>query len=130
MIAYLTDPRAHSGVPKDRCSLHAGRDLFEQLEPFSAEAVLEWGKSSGVAARTCQALDEPSANRVDDTHEHNRYRSGCLLERSHRGACRGENDIGREPDNFRRVSATTLGIDRAPANVDLCVAAERPTPFL
>src|SRR5215468_1143810 len=87
MIAYLTDPRAHSGVPKDRCSLHAGRDLFEQLEPFSAEAVLEWGKSTGVAARTCQALDEPSANRVDDTHEHNRYRSGCLLERSHRGAC-------------------------------------------
>src|SRR5262249_9741113 len=34
---------------------------------------------------TRQALDEPGANRVDDTHEHNRHRSGRLLQRSHRG---------------------------------------------
>src|SRR5262249_19520015 len=56
----LTGPGAHSGIPKDRCSRHAVRDLFEQLEPFSAEAVLEHGKSSGVAARTRQLSANPA----------------------------------------------------------------------
>src|SRR5262249_16617767 len=82
----LTGPGAHSGVPKDRRPRHAGPDLFKQLQPFSAEAILEQGKSRGVAARTRQTFDEPGANRVNDTHEHNRHRSGRLLERSHRGA--------------------------------------------
>src|SRR6516225_6144110 len=50
----LTDPGAHSGVPKDRGSRHAGRDLLEQLKPFSAEGVLECAKSSDVAAWMCQ----------------------------------------------------------------------------
>jgi hypothetical protein len=126
----LTGPGTHSGVPKDRCSRHAGRDFFEQFEPFSAEGVLVQGKSSDVAARTRQALDEACANRVNDTHEHNRHRAGRLLERSHRCARRGENDLGRERDKFCRVSATALGIERAPTNVDPCVAPDRPAPFL
>src|SRR5262249_25632156 len=82
----LTGPGAHSGVPKDCGSRHAGRNLLEQLEPFSAEGVLEQAKSSDVAARMCQALDVSGANRVDDSHKHNWYRAGRLLERSDRGA--------------------------------------------
>src|SRR3974377_1630468 len=37
----LTDPGAHSGVSKYCVARHAGRDLLEQLKPFSAEGVLE-----------------------------------------------------------------------------------------
>src|SRR6516165_4102093 len=126
----LTDPGAHSGVPKDRCSRHAGRDLLEQLKPFSAEGVLECAKSSDVAARMCQGLDEPGANWVGDRRKHDRYRTGRLLKRCNRGACCGENYIGHEPDQFCGVSTTAVGINRAPAGVDPCVSAERPTQFL
>src|SRR5262249_62284483 len=38
--------------------------------------------SGGVAAWTRQALNEPGANRIDDSHEHNRHRAGRLLERT------------------------------------------------
>ena len=59
-------PAATAGSRKDRRSRHAGRDLLEQLQPFSAHAVFELGKAGGVAARPCQARDEAGADRVDD----------------------------------------------------------------
>ena len=37
-------PEAMVGIPKDRHSRHARRDLLEQLQPFSAHAVFEHGK--------------------------------------------------------------------------------------
>src|SRR5262245_57811881 len=48
----LTNSGADSRIPEYPCSCYAGRDLFEQLKPFSAEAVLERRKSGRVAART------------------------------------------------------------------------------
>src|SRR5262245_15042484 len=126
----LTDPGAHSGISEHRCSCHAWRDLFEQFDPFSAQAVLEQRKSSDVAARLRQALDVSDSNRVDDTDEHNRHGAASLLQCSRDGARRGENDLGRKRDKFCRVSATALGIERAPTNVDPCVAPDRPAPFL
>src|SRR5262249_9720383 len=42
----------------------------------------------------------------------------------------GNLTLGRERDKFCRVSATALGIERAPTNVDPCVAPDRPAPFL
>src|SRR5262249_12611150 len=56
----LTGLGTHSGVPKDRCSRHTGRDFFEQLEPFSAEDVLVQGKSSDVAARCAKLSTKPA----------------------------------------------------------------------
>src|SRR5262249_21350790 len=124
----LTDPGGYRGLPKDRRPRHAGRDLFEQLKPLSAEAVLEPAESGDVAARTRQALDESRADRIDNTHEYNRHRAH-LLERSHRSARRGNNDFRRERDKLRRVTAA-VSIERAPANVDPRVASECPSPLL
>ena len=39
--AELADPDGYRGIPKDRHSRHARRDLFEQLQPFPAHAVFE-----------------------------------------------------------------------------------------
>src|SRR5262249_55093167 len=55
-----------ASFPKDRNALHPGRDLLEQLEPFRADAELEQGKSSDVAAWPPQALDKAGADRITD----------------------------------------------------------------
>jgi len=57
-------------MPKDRHSRHAGRDLFEQLQPLPADAVLREGKTGGVAARPRHARDEASADWVSRRCEH------------------------------------------------------------
>jgi hypothetical protein len=44
-------------MSKDRCSRHARRDLFEQLQPFRAEGKFERGKTGDMAAGPHQALD-------------------------------------------------------------------------
>ena len=38
----------------------------------------------------------------------------------------GQDDVGRERDQFRRVSANVVGIGRGPASVDPHVAADGP----
>ena len=76
--AELPDPGGDGRIPKDRRPRHAGRDLFEQLQPFSAHAVFVNREPSRVAARLCQARDETGADRVDDSHEHDRHGAGRL----------------------------------------------------
>ena len=63
----LADPDGFDRIPQDCHPRHAGRDFFEQLQPFSAQAVLEKGKSGGIAARSRQARDKPATDRVDGT---------------------------------------------------------------
>ena len=59
-------PDGVGGIPKDRHARHARRDLLEQLQPFSAQAVFELHKTGGVAARPRQAIDEAGADRIGD----------------------------------------------------------------
>ena len=46
----LADPGGYGGIPKDRRSCHARRDLLEQIQPFRAQTVVELQKAGGVAA--------------------------------------------------------------------------------
>ena len=52
------------GIAKDRHARHAGRDLLEQFQPFSADAVFEKHETGGVAARARQAVDEAGGDRI------------------------------------------------------------------
>ena len=93
----LADPGGDGRIPQDRRSRHAGRDLFEQLQPFAAQAVFERGETGGVAARPRQARDETGADRVDDLHEHARHGAGGLKQRRRGcGASRSDEDVRRE----------------------------------
>jgi hypothetical protein len=83
-----------------------------------------------VAARTRQAFDVPRADRIDNIHEHNRHRAGRLFERSQAGGRRNKNDFGRKRNKLRRVTAAAVGVDRAPANIDSCIASECLSPLL
>ena len=119
--------RRVGGIPKDRRSRHARRDLLEQLQPFPADAVFEIHETGGVAARPRQAVDEAGADRIgDDDREHDRHGAGRLQQRRHGRGAMGQNDVRRERDQFRRVSANVGGIGCGPAGVDPHVAADGP----
>jgi hypothetical protein len=67
----LADPNGWRGIPKDRCSGHARRDLFEKFQPFSAQGVFGRSKAGVVSARMRHAFDEAGADRIGDSREHN-----------------------------------------------------------
>ena len=49
---------------------YAGRDLFQQLQPFPAQAVFERDETGGIAARSRQAVDVAGTDRIGDGREH------------------------------------------------------------
>ena len=71
----LADAGGYGSIPQHRDPCHAGRDLFEQLQPFRADRVLEYGKTGGIAARPRHACDQAGAHWIDDADEHDRHRA-------------------------------------------------------
>jgi hypothetical protein len=63
---------------KERHLLHARSDLFEQLQPFRADAVFVQHKTSSVAARPREGFHETGADRFGDLHENDRHSTSCL----------------------------------------------------
>ena len=117
-------------IPKDDRPRHAGRDLFEQLQPFPAHPVFEHRKPGRVAARPRQARDKAGADWVGDIHEHHGHGMSRLLQRHHARSGIGQDNVGRERNQFRRISAKAAGIVRGPAVVDPHVTAVGPAQLL
>src|SRR5262249_1506928 len=67
--------------------------------------------------------------RIDRRHEYNRHGAACLLQRAHDRAGRSQDDIRRERDQLRGVSAKAIEIARAPAVLDPHVTADTPAQF-
>src|SRR5262249_12193030 len=66
-------PAGVGQLPNDRHSLHVGRDLLEQFQPFPADAVFEIHESRDVAAWSREAIDEAGGDRIGDLHKHDRH---------------------------------------------------------
>jgi hypothetical protein len=128
--AELAGTDGEGGIANDTHPLHAGRHLLEQLQPFSADPIFEINEASGIAAGTRQTVDETSGDRVRHQHEHDGNRAGHLQQRSHRHAAGGEDDIRCKRDQFSRVTACAIARGGTPADVDLNVAPDEPTPLL
>src|SRR5437773_1502816 len=54
--------RTAARIANDHRARHTRRDLFEQFQPFAADAEFEQGKAGGVAAGPRQTHDEAAAN--------------------------------------------------------------------
>src|ERR1700730_12673359 len=52
--------RTQGGIPQDSGSRHAWRDLFEQLQPFSANAVFEFHETGGVPPGRARLSTKPA----------------------------------------------------------------------
>src|SRR5262249_20959694 len=71
--AQLASPGGETRVAQDRDPCRSRCNLLEQFQPFPAEAIFVKAKAGGVAARPRQALNESTADRISDVHEHTRY---------------------------------------------------------
>jgi hypothetical protein len=81
--AELAGSRGYGAIPKDGGSRHPRRDLFEQLKVFRTHAVFQHDKTRSIAARPGHAVDETSADRIDDASKNDRYSAGRLQHRRH-----------------------------------------------
>jgi len=71
-------------------------------------------------------LDKASADRVGQIHEHDWNGVGCLQQQPSGRAANGQNDVRRERNQFRRISADGRGVATGRAIVDLQVSANHP----
>ena len=116
-------------ISQNSRSRHAWGDLLEQLQPFRADVELEIGEPGSVAVRSRHAADKAAANRVGDLNEHDRYRTGRLLQRPYLSTARGQDDIRRERDQFPCIRASAIRITSSPAVVNAQIAIDDPSPI-
>src|SRR5262245_66468707 len=122
----LSNAGCRGGITKHQGSGHVGRDLLEQLGPFAAHAVLETREAGDVAAWVGHAFDEAGTNRIGNVHEHDRDRTGGLLQRRNRYTAYAKDHVRRECDQLLRVAAKAVAIDPNLTGFDLQIAADRP----
>jgi hypothetical protein len=72
--------------------------LLEMFQPFAANGILEEFETRDVAARSGEALDEATAERIGDGREYDRYGAGRLQQRPDGRAASGQDDVRRERD--------------------------------
>jgi hypothetical protein len=128
--SQLGVPGGARRIPKNRHPHHTRRDLLEQLQPFPTHAVFETHEAGGVAARLPQTIDEGVSDRIAGDRENDWYRVCRLQQLPHGRGAMGKDYIGRERDQFRRVSANGVCIGGGPAGVDPHVATNAPTEIL
>ena len=126
----LTGPGGYGGIAKNGHSLHARRDLLEQLQPLSTHAVFIRGETRDVAARSRQAVDEAGADRIGGSHEHHRHGAGRLQHHPRGRGAAGQNEVGRERDQFRRVGACAVSVTVGKATKDLDIEAVGPAQLV
>ena len=130
MAANWPIPAVRAGSRRTATRVTPGAISLSSSSHFALDAVFEQGETGGVASRPRQTLDEAGADRIGDLHEHDRHGAGRLLQRPHGGAAWSQDDVRRERDQFRRVSASAVGVARCPADVDPHVAAVGPAQLL
>ena len=97
-------PAGYGGIPKNRHSRHARRDLLEQFKPFSTQTVFKLNKAGNVSTRPRHALDETRADGIGTFTN----TIGTVWVAEQRAGCRSarcQNDVRCKRDQFRCVFA-------------------------
>src|SRR5262245_31049691 len=71
----LPDAGWIGGIAKYSRSHKPRRDLFQQLQPFSAQAIFENHEPGDIAARPRERIDEAGTDRIGDAREHDGRRT-------------------------------------------------------
>src|SRR5215831_11753240 len=121
------DPGRIRRIANYRCPFRAGRDLFEQLKPFTGQAVFQIHEASGVAAWPRQVVNEAGADWISDNREHNWHGTCRLQQRRHGRTAMGQDNVGRKRGQFCCMSANGGYIGGSPTSVDPHIAADDPT---
>src|SRR5262249_42566334 len=100
-----------------------------QLQPFSAQAVFEIRKPSGVSTWARKVRDKTRADGIDHRHEHERYGSGRPLQCRDGHAATGKDDVRRKRNQFLRFLAQVIVIV-AKASFNAQVRTRTPAEIL
>jgi hypothetical protein len=76
--------------------------------------------------RARQAFDKSGTDGIEHLRENDRYRAGRLQQGPRGCAANSQDDVGRECNQFRCVSANALGVAPAPTEVNASIAAVDP----
>ena len=82
-------PGGRGGVANDAHPRHARRDLFEQLKPFAAQAILERVKPVMLPPGRARLSTKPAPTGSTTCTNTIGYRAGSLQQRRHRSAADG-----------------------------------------
>src|SRR5215472_7196427 len=129
-MMMVWDADGKGRVANDRHPLDSLCDLFEQVQPFYAHAVIDKHESSGVAARPGQTRDVTSADRVSNVYEYDRYRVCRLQQRRRCGAACRQQDVRRRRNQLPGVSPRVRHIAGTPTDIYLDVAVSGPAQLL
>src|SRR6516225_6379419 len=86
------------------------RDLPEEIQVFSADTEFVEHEASYVAPWPGQVVNDARTDRIGHVCKHDRHRARELLECYRPYGARGEDDIRRQREQFRRVGASGLGV--------------------
>src|SRR5262245_40281000 len=76
----LADSGTTGGITKHCRSCHAWRNLLEQFQPFTGQAVLKLHEACDIATWPRKTFDEILAGRVDNHCEHDRHSARSPLQ--------------------------------------------------
>ena len=119
MAANCPTPAAMAGSRRTAARVTRGAISLSNSSHFALMPYSNRVKPVALPPGRARLVDEAGADRIGDLHEHDRHGAGRLQQRPHDRAAGGQDDVRRERDQFRRVSANTLGIAPAPA-VSIC----------
>src|SRR6516164_2057502 len=103
---------------------------LEKTEPLFSERKLKPGEARDIAARPRKACNKALADRIADSHEHDRYGVSHLPQCDDARRSDGKYHLWRCADKLRRVGLDACGVGASRAIVDLQVAALAPALFL
>jgi hypothetical protein len=126
----LADARGNRRVAQHGDPRQTPHYLFQQLEPFGSDRILECREAGDIATRMREALNQAAAHGVNDTREHDGNRAGRLLQSGYGLGGIGHDDVGREGHKLGGVAAIALILAGAPADIEVEIAAFDPAQLL
>src|SRR5262245_18783022 len=124
------DVSGHIGIHNDRDVNNAGRDFFENFEPFPAQAALELSKAGDVYTRPRIAWNKPRGNWIRDLHEDDGYGGRLSSQSSYDGFSIGPDGDRSQVGELSGEGAHAVGVAARPAVIDVEISALTPTQSL
>src|SRR6266446_1222405 len=108
----LAEAGHHAGVsriPEHGHTFKLRHRLFEELQSFRAQINRHVADTGEVAARPCQAGDQPGTDRIRHIHHYDRDRLGRILCGEGCRCAYGDDQVDWETGQFRRQIGKTFG---------------------
>jgi hypothetical protein len=95
-------------IPEDRHAGNTGDGLLEQLQELPAQLLTEERHPRDVPPGSCQAPDEPEADRIPAGQHHDRNRGGRLLRCANGGGSDRHDGVDLEANQLGRERGETV----------------------